>query len=97
LPEDKIHGKYPGCLDKDFIEKWCNSNDIYSEIQIFLKYEDINLACHQQNHIYPSSRHLISQTSESEKHNEELTYARYFLIAQTEKFGVNIEQSKNWK
>lgn len=95
--EEKIYGKYPGSLDKEFIDEWCKSNDIYSEIQIFLKYEDIDLACHQQNHLYPSSRRLISQTSESEKYNEELTYAKYFLIAQTEKFGVNIEKAKNWE
>ena len=44
LSKEKVYGKYPGCLDKDFIEKWCNSDDIYSEIQIFLKCENINLA-----------------------------------------------------
>ncbi len=95
LSKEKVYGKYPGCLDKDFIEKWCNSDDIYSEIQIFLKCENINLAWHQMNHLFPSGRNLISQTSKNDKYAEELKYAKYFLIAQTEKFGVKMEKAKN--
>lgn len=94
----KAYGEYPGCLNEEFIKKYCgDSNDVHSEIAIFMEYYDATLVLHRFWRTLPWGVNLVPRNAETLKEYSENEFASQFLIKQTSKFGVNTVRIEEWR
>ena len=90
LLKEKVYGEYPGNLSKEFVDR-CNGNDksINFELSIYFDYKDAESEVNQNFRLEQIGHSIVDADTKRDR-----IYAKHFLMAQTEKFGVEIE--KKW-
>lgn len=86
----KKYGEYPGNLPKEFVDR-CNGDDksINFELSVYFGYKDAESHVNQNFSLERVGHPIVDADTKRDR-----IYAKHFLMAQTEKFGVEIE--KNW-
>lgn len=89
---EEAYWKNPGNLPQEFIDQ-CKENDnsVKFELAVYFGYKDAEKAVNED---FLTERNNTGKVDAKEKRDR--IYAKHFLMAQTEKFWVNIERRDDW-